>query len=146
MPVNEPTPTPTVPVDGPTPTPTVPANEPTPTPQGPDVTPTPYVPETTPTPETPEPTATPEEPEPEPFRLIPTPEPEQTVLGANRVREKGAVLGAKRGADQAVLGKRRRPATGDSMAIIIWVIALGAAVGGVLTSLIAMWSNKNKNK
>ena len=115
-------------------------DEPEPTSYVPDEPePTPYVPDE------PEPTSyVPDEPTT--FTLIPPQEEERTVLGASRVRDGGAVLGAKRGTDQAVLGKRRRPATGDSLAIFVWMIALFAAVGGVITSLLAMRSNNKKNK
>lgn len=65
-----------------------------------------------------------------------------TVLGARRVESGGAVLGAKRGSEYAVLGKRRRPQTGDSIAFIIWVIMFVAAVSGVIFSLVKI---KTKN-
>lgn len=67
---------------------------------------------------------------------------EGTVLGARRVESGGAVLGAKRGSEYAVLGKRRRPQTGDSIAFIIWVIMFAAAVSGVIFSLVKI---KTKN-
>ena len=65
-----------------------------------------------------------------------------TVLGARRVESGGAVLGAKRGSEYAVLGKRRSPQTGDSIAFIIWVITFVAAVSGVIFSLVKI---KTKN-
>ena len=95
---------------------------------GPDATPTPEV---VPTPDnTPNPVVTPGN------NPTPTP-PHGTVLGARKVRMGGkqaAVLGARRGADFAVLGKRRRPSTGDSMSLLIWIITMSVAMGGAITS------------
>ena len=95
---------------------------------GPESTPTPEV---APTPDnTPNPVVTPGN------NPTPTP-PHGTVLGARKVRMGGtqaAVLGARRGADFAVLGKRRRPSTGDSMALLIWIITMSVAMGGAITS------------
>ena len=95
---------------------------------GPESTPTPEV---VPTPDnTPNPVVTPGN------NPTPTP-PHGTVLGARKVRMGGtqaAVLGARRGADFAVLGKRRRPSTGDSMALLIWIITMSVAMGGAITS------------
>lgn len=65
-----------------------------------------------------------------------------TVLGAGRVEAGEAVLGATRGSEYAVLGKRRSPQTGDSIAFIIWVITFVAAVSGVIFSLVKI---KTKN-
>ncbi len=88
-------------------------------------------PEVAPTPDsTPNPIVTPGN------NPTPTP-PRGTVLGARKVRMGGtqaAVLGARRGADFAVLGKRRRPSTGDSMALLIWIITMSVAMGGAITS------------
>ena len=70
---------------------------------------------------------------------------EMQVLGAIRVRENGAVLGARRGLDYAVLGKRRRPSTGDSTALLFWLILLGGATITAGTS-IAMWKISSKKK
>ncbi len=71
-----------------------------------------------------------------------TPDPETgEVLGARRG---GAVLGARRGLDQAVLGKRRRPSTGDSAAMIIWVITLFGAMGGAAVSIAGLRKKDNK--
>ena len=121
-PGNEPTPTP---ADEPTPAPT-PGDEPTPPPgeeptPGITVTPTPEIPVSTP--------------------------PTGNVLGARRIQESGtraAVLGARRGSNYAVLGKRRRPATGDSVALLIWILVLAAAMGGGVTSVIGLYNNKKK--
>ncbi len=132
----------TTPGNEPTPTP---ADEPTPTP-GPGDEPTPP-----PTPED-EPTPGPgEEPTPgitiTPEPEIPVPTPEGNVLGARRIQESGtraAVLGARRGSNYAVLGKRRRPATGDSAALLIWILVLAAAMGGGVTSVIGLYNNKKK--
>lgn len=120
----------------------------------PDITPEPTetpVPDVIPTPGD-EPTPEPgEEPAPEitvtPEPEIPVPTPEGNVLGARRIQETGtraAVLGARRASNYAVLGKRRRPATGDSAAMLVWVLVLAAAIGGVLTSIIALHNNKNE--
>lgn len=112
------------------------------------------------------------EPEPEPTPGdTPTPTPDDTpettpgdtpaptvpvgngnegqVLGASRVRASGleaAVLGARRGTDFAVLGKRRRPSTGDSMALIIWMITLFAAAGVAATTGTMLYRKKKKEK
>ena len=99
--------------------------------------------EPTPTPE--EPTPTPNNPTPTPDNPAPTPTPEESVLGAKRV-EDGMVLGARRGSDYAVLGKRRRPATGDSLEIFVWLMALAASMGGALTSVVMLGSNRKKGK
>lgn len=122
-PADEPTPPPT-PEEGPTPPPT-PEDEPTP---GPGEEPTPGI------------TVTPEP-------NIPEPTPTGNVLGARRIQESGtraAVLGARRGSNYAVLGKRRRPATGDSVALLVWVLALAAAIGGAITSIIALRNGKKQ--
>ena len=74
----------------------------------------------------------------------PTPSPTGEVLGAKRVEEGGAVLGARRGPQYAVLGKRRRPQTGDSMALIMWAIALGASAAGAVISLTVMHYGKKR--
>lgn len=59
---------------------------------------------------------------------------DQAVLGARRTSGNStgdaAVLGAKRGVDQAVLGKRRNPETGDSAAMPVWVIVFGLSLAG----------------
>ena len=101
----------------------------------------PVTPPPTPTP-TPsdEPTPTPSTPVVTPSAPTPTP-PTGEVLGARRG---GAVLGARRGLDQAVLGKRRRPSTGDSAAMIIWVIALFGAMGGAAASIVGLKKKDDK--
>ena len=108
-------------------------------------TPTP-IPTPTPTPgndSTPDPT--PEiTPGTTPGTPVPTP-PSQQVLGARRVSG-NAVLGARRGSDFAVLGKRRRPQTGDSMALILWILALAAAAGGTAVSAVKVNQTKKRNK
>ena len=145
----EPTPTPTpVPEETPAPTPTP---TPTATPK-PTVTPTPTAevtpePETTPTPNpgqppAPTPAKTPEVPTatPEPVSEL---QPEQ---GA-RVQEVGieaAVLGARRATDCAVLGKRRRPATGDSMQIFFWMGMLVLAGFTATTAGVSLYKGKRK--
>jgi hypothetical protein len=50
------------------------------------------------------------------------------------------VLGARRGSDFAVLGKRR------SMAMILWLIALGAAAGGTAVSVVKLSQTKKRRK
>lgn len=114
-------------------------------------------PEPTPTP-TPIPTPTSDNtPEPTPDNGgTPAPETvpegnneEGQVLGASRVRTSGldaAVLGARRGTDFAVLGKRRRPSTGDSMALIIWIITFGAAAGVAVTACTMLYAKRKKEK
>lgn len=114
------------------------------------------------TPSTPSPGATPtpnDEPTPQPYDgTDPTPVPAVTpngaggnqnaVLGARRIAagsNEAAVLGARRGSYYGVLGKRRRPATGDSMAMILWSITLAGSIcaGGI--SVIAL-RKKRKNQ
>ena len=123
----------------------------TPTPI-PEKTPTP-VPEGTPnpTPDTPSPTpGTTPAPETTPGVPVPTPgqtpsitiPPEQTqVLGAYRIQNGGAVLGARRGMDYAVLGKRRRPSTGDNAAMLVWMLILAGAFGGATVATLKLRKN-----
>ncbi|MBR5800681.1 MAG: Cna B-type domain-containing protein [Lachnospiraceae bacterium] len=144
----EPTPTPT-PVPEETPAPTA-TPSPTATPK-PTETPTPTAevtpePETTPTPnpgetpaptpgKTPAPSAT-----PKPVTEV---EPEQ----GERVEEVGieaAVLGARRATDCAVLGKRRRPATGDDMQIFLWIGML--LMAGISATFAATQIYKGKRR
>ena len=99
-----------------------------------------YHPVTPPPTPTPTPTPTPSTPVVTPSAPTPTP-PTGEVLGARRG---GAVLGARRGLDQAVLGKRRRPSTGDSAAMIIWVIALFGAMGGAAASIVGLKKKDDK--
>ena len=141
-PAPEVTPAPTeTPNSGSTPTP---GNNSTPTPKKtaiPSVSPsaspgaTPGAPERTPSIDrTPGPENTPER------DVTPAPElleDEPTVLKSVRVEEKGvkgAVRGARRGLEYAVLGRRRRPSTGDSTALLLWMMTLAVAVGGNLTA------------
>jgi len=67
------------------------------------------------------------------------------VLGATR-EDDAAVLGATRGTDYAVLGKRRRPETGDSMAIVLWAMSAlgGAGTAGVSGAKLLKGRKKNK--
>ena len=53
-------------------------------------------------------------------------------------------MGARRGLDQAVLGKRRRPSTGDSAAMIIWVLTLFGAMGGAAVSIVGLKKKHDK--
>ncbi len=80
---------------------------------------------------------------PTPGSSTPSPSDPETreVLGAKRG---GAVLGARRGLDQAVLGKRRRPSTGDSAAMIIWVLTLFGAMGGAAVSIVGLKKKHDK--
>lgn len=81
--------------------------------------------------------------------LAATPNAEQAVLGARRVQAMGtgdqAVLGAKRSVDQAVLGKRRRPETGDSMASVLWMITLGVSAAAVTVSAMQLKKKKEND-
>lgn len=75
----------------------------------------------------------------------PTATPTREVLGALRVKDKNvAVLGARRGLDYAVLGKRRRPSTGDSTAMLWWILTLGLASGTALTSAMLLRLKKKE--
>ena len=137
------TPTPT-PEETATPTPT---ETPTPTPYVPNDTPTPTPPVDTPTPTPPGDNPPPPENPPEnppqdnpPQDNPPAPAPQ--VLGARRVAGGGDVLGARRGLDQAVLGKRRAPKTGDSLAIFVWIAALIATLGGSIACVIGLKKTK----
>lgn len=76
--------------------------------------------------------------------LAAAPNADQAVLGARRVPNADqAVLGAKRGVDQAVLGKRRRPETGDSAAVILWMMALAVSAA---TAVVATMQLKKKKE
>lgn len=76
--------------------------------------------------------------------LAAAPNADQAVLGARRVPNADqAVLGAKRGVDQAVLGKRRRPETGDSAAVILWMMALAVSAA---TAVVATTQLKKKKE
>ena len=107
----------------------------------PDVTPTP---EETPGPgETPTPEVTPS-PTPEVYipPVVENPPIAPQVLGARRTPGNGSVLGARRGVDKAVLGKRRAPSTGDSLAIFAWIAALAASLGGAVACAVALKKTK----
>ena len=140
----KPTPTP-IPESTPTP---APEGTPTPTPDAP--TPTPGVtpiPGTTPTPGNQEPTPgtptpTPQTPGQTPTIVTPPGRPQ--VLGAYRIRGGGAVLGARRGMDYAVLGKRRRPSTGDSAAMVVWMLTFGGALGGACVATLKLRKGARK--
>lgn len=69
---------------------------------------------------------------------------QEAVLGARRAAEGPAVLGAKRGLDQAVLGKKRSPETNDSMAIFGWFASLMASLGGTGVTTKALKKSKKK--
>lgn len=120
---------------------TVPAtpDEPTPTP-GDEPTPTPSTPGDEPTPDV---VIIPDAPAP----LAAAPAAEAAVLGARRTdgaATEAAVLGARRGTEQAVLGKRRKPQTGDSAVIGLWASLMGLAAGGVGISGRKIYKNKRK--
>ena len=71
------------------------------------------------------------------------------VLGARRVDANttdAAVLGAKRGTEFAVLGKRRRPQTGDNAAIWVWASMITLAVCGAGVSVTGLTKNKRKKE
>jgi hypothetical protein len=44
--------------------------------------------------------------------------------------------------EQAVLGKRRAPQTGDSLAIFIWMAAFAASLGGAIACGIGLKKTK----
>jgi hypothetical protein len=74
-----------------------------------------------------------------------TPEMVRQVLGASRAKisaSQGAVLGARRGLDCAVLGKRRRPTTGDSPAMLAWIVVMAMAFGNMITSTVMLMSSR----
>ncbi len=120
------------------------------TPQAVNPTPNPTTPDDpTPTDPTPAPTATPVitiDDEPVPMADGPVPAADDdgpAVLGARRSNDPGAaVLGARRGTEYAVLGKRRRPETGDSLELILWYIALGMSVGAAIVATTKVRKNK----
>ena len=71
------------------------------------------------------------------------------VLGARRVAANtsdAAVLGARRGTEYAVLGKRRRPETGDSAAIWIWSSMVALAVCGAGISVTGLAKSRRKKE
>lgn len=69
-----------------------------------------------------------------PLAAVPADAP--AVLGARRAAqdEEPAVLGVKRGTDQAVLGKRRSPKTGDSTEVFAWAGAMTIAGAAAVVS------------
>lgn len=71
------------------------------------------------------------------------------VLGARRTdgdAAEAAVLGARRGTEQAVLGKRRKPQTGDSAALNAWMAAMTMAVGAAGISGTKLAKGKKKEE
>ena len=48
--------------------------------------------------------------------------------------------------DYAVLGKRRRPVTGDSVESLIWVLMMTMACGSMITSVVMLTAGKSPNK
>lgn len=139
-PKSEPAPTPETPAPTGTPEPTqTPVPVVTPTPSGtpnPDTTPTPTL-------ETPTPESTP--------GTTQTPEPvsEITPVNGARIEASGtqaAVLGVRRTTDCAVLGKRRRPGTGDSPEMMIWLFMMLVSVGAAATAGIALYKQKKKRE
>lgn len=69
-----------------------------------------------------------------PLAAVPADAP--AVLGARRAAqdEEPAVLGVKRGTDQAVLGKRRSPKTGDSTEVFVWAGSMAIAGAAAVVS------------
>lgn len=69
-----------------------------------------------------------------PLAAVPADAP--AVLGARRAAqdEEPAVLGVKRETDQAVLGKRRSPKTGDSTEVFAWAGAMAIAGAAAVVS------------
>lgn len=71
------------------------------------------------------------------------------VLGARRTdgdATEAAVLGARRGTEQAVLGKRRKPQTGDSAALNAWMAAMTMAAGAAGISGTKLAKGKKKEE
>lgn len=71
------------------------------------------------------------------------------VLGARRTdgdAAEAAVLGARRGTEQAVLGKRRKPQTGDSAALNAWMAAMTMATGAAGISGTKLAKGKKKEE
>lgn len=73
--------------------------------------------------------------------VITPPVDDVDVLGAARG---SSVLGARRSMAPAVLGKRRRPTTGDSMAMVEWALALSASVGGAAAATAGLKKSKKE--
>lgn len=71
------------------------------------------------------------------------------VLGARRTdgdAAEAAVLGARRGTEQAVLGKRRKPQTGDTAALNAWMAAMTMAAGAAGISGTKLAKGKKKEE
>lgn len=71
------------------------------------------------------------------------------VLGARRTdgdAAEAAVLGARRGTEQAVLGKRRKPQTGDNAALNAWMAAMTMAAGAAGISGTKLAKGKKKEE
>lgn len=71
------------------------------------------------------------------------------VLGARRTdgdAAEAAVLGARRGTEQAVLGKRRKPKTGDTAALNAWMAAMTMAAGAAGISGTKLAKGKKKEE
>lgn len=71
------------------------------------------------------------------------------VLGARRTdgdATEAAVLGARRGTEQAVLGKRRKPQTGDTAALNAWMAAMTMAAGAAGISGTKLAKGKKKEE
>ena len=123
----------TAPAPTPTPTPVTPTPEPT-TPGG-GTTPggtTVIIPDT-----------------PVALAAAPAAAPGAAVLGARRTdgdAAEAAVLGARRGTEQAVLGKRRKPKTGDSAALNAWMAAMTMAAGAAGISGTKLAKGKKKEE
>lgn len=76
------------------------------------------------------------------MNTAPVAAPAPAVLGARRGT--GAVLGAKRGLDQAVLGARRAPQTGDGMTVVGLLASLGSSLTGAGFSARALKKSKKE--
>lgn len=135
-----------------------PVVEPTP---GPTETPEPTTPSPTPTTPSPAPTTTPGGTTPTdtpvtipdaPVALAAAPvaaDDGAAVLGARRTdgdATEAAVLGARRGTEQAVLGKRRKPQTGDTAALNAWMAAMTMAAGAAGISGTKLAKGKKKEE
>ena len=55
-------------------------------------------------------------------------------------------LGARRGVEKAVLGKRRRPETGDGMALAGWLFGLVSSLGAAGASGKALKKSRKKEE
>lgn len=95
--------------------------------------------------ETPPPSDPPRYTPPRTPEPTPTPEPDPPVLGASR-RPGGSVLGAKRSMQPAVLGKRRRPTTGDSLAIFYYMAGFIGSLSGAITSGVKLKKTRKEDE